>query len=96
MDRATLELLQHLVVTREVQHLLLIGAYRDNEIDSFHPLTQTLTAVKIKREGIEIRNVALAFDDLAQLVCDSLRIDSKRAHSLIELLGARGRRADRF
>jgi predicted ATPase len=70
-----------------VHHLLLIGAYRDNEIDSFHPLTQTLAAVK--REGIEIRNVALAalaFDDLAQLVCDSLRIDSKRAHSLIELL----------
>jgi predicted ATPase len=87
VDRATLELLQHLVVTREVQHLLLIGAYRDNEIDSFHPLTQMLAAVKT--EGIEIRNVALAalaFDDLAQLVCDSLRIDSKRAHSLIELL----------
>ena len=87
VDRATLELLQHLVVTREVQHLLLIGAYRDNEIDSFHPLTQTLAAVQ--REGIEIGKVALAalaFDDLAQLVCDSLRIDFKRAHSLIELL----------
>ncbi len=87
VDRATLELLRHLAVTGEVQHLLLIGAYRDNEIDSSHPLTQTLAAVK--REGIEIRNVALAplaFGDLAQLVCDSLRIDSERAHPLIELL----------
>src|SRR6202040_3046983 len=32
LDTATLDLLEHLVTHSEVQHLLLIGAYRDNEV----------------------------------------------------------------
>jgi predicted ATPase/signal transduction histidine kinase len=87
VDQATLELLQHLAITREVPNLLLIGAYRDNEIDSAHPLAQTLAA--IEKQGIEVQNVALAplaLGELAQLVRDSLRIDHERVRPLIELL----------
>src|SRR5262249_51146393 len=38
LDAATLGLLEWLVVAPELSHLLLVGAYRDNEVDASHPL----------------------------------------------------------
>ncbi len=38
LDAATLDLIEHLVTHPEVRHLLLVGAYRDNEVDPSHPL----------------------------------------------------------
>jgi predicted ATPase len=37
LDRATLDLLEHLVTHSDVQNLLLVGAYRDNEVGPAHP-----------------------------------------------------------
>lgn len=37
-DFASLELLQHFMTNEEAKYILLIGAYRDQEIDSIHPL----------------------------------------------------------
>src|SRR5439155_24367927 len=42
LDAATLDLLEHLVTHSEVRHLLLVGAYRDNEVSPSHPLLRTL------------------------------------------------------
>ncbi len=41
LDTATLELLERLVTDPDVRHVLLIGAYRDNEVSSSHPLMRT-------------------------------------------------------
>ena len=30
----------------DVRHLLLVGAYRDNEVDAHHPLARKLAAVQ--------------------------------------------------
>jgi len=38
LDAATLDLLEHLVTHSEVRHLLLVGAYRDNEVSPSHRL----------------------------------------------------------
>ena len=46
LDTATLDLLEHLVTHSEVRHLLLIGAYRDNEVGPAHPLMRTLEAIR--------------------------------------------------
>ena len=46
LDAATLDLLLHLVTHPEVRHLLLVGAYRDNEVSPSHPLLQTLEAIR--------------------------------------------------
>src|SRR6202045_2735644 len=45
LDPATLRLLEQLVTDPNGQHLLLIGAYRDNEVTSHHPLVLTLAAI---------------------------------------------------
>jgi predicted ATPase len=38
LDTATLELLEHIFTNTDVRHLLLVGAYRDNEVTTSHPL----------------------------------------------------------
>src|ERR1700722_14096950 len=38
LDAATLDLLEDLLIRPDIQNLLLIGAYRDNEVSSTHPL----------------------------------------------------------
>ena len=46
LDPATLDLLEHLATQSGLRHLLLIGAYRDNEVDSSHPLMRRLAAIR--------------------------------------------------
>src|SRR6185436_13573703 len=46
LDEATLDLLEKILVEPEPQHLLLVGAYRDNEVDAAHPLLRTLSVIR--------------------------------------------------
>src|SRR5580700_7261688 len=38
LDAATLDLLEHVLTRPDVHHLLVVGAYRDNEVTPTHPL----------------------------------------------------------
>ena len=46
IDAATLDLLEDLLTRSDLQHLLVIGAYRDNEVTAAHPLTHRLDAIR--------------------------------------------------
>jgi len=46
LDAATLDLLEDLLTRTDVQHLLLIGAYRDNEVNPAHPLVRKVEAIR--------------------------------------------------
>ena len=46
LDAATLDLLEDLLTRSDLQHLMLIGAYRDNEVTAVHPLVWKLDAIK--------------------------------------------------
>jgi predicted ATPase len=46
LDSATLDLLEDLVTRSHLQHVLMIGAYRDNEVSGTHPLMRKLEAIK--------------------------------------------------
>jgi PAS domain S-box-containing protein len=87
LDAATLDLLEHLVTHSEVRHLLLVGAYRDNEVGPTHPLTRTLAA--IRAAGARVQEMVLAplgLDDVDRLVADSLRCEPERARPLAQLV----------
>ena len=58
LDAATLDVLEDLLTQADVQHLLLIGAYRDNEVDSAHPLMRKLEA--IRQAGAIVQEIILA------------------------------------
>jgi predicted ATPase len=46
LDAATLDLLEDILSQRDISHLLLIGAYRDNEVDAAHPLMRKIDAIR--------------------------------------------------
>jgi PAS domain S-box-containing protein len=87
LDSATLDLIEHLLTHPDVRHLLLIGAYRDNEVDSTHPLMRKLEA--IKRAGARIEEITLAplaREHLGQLIADALRCEPGRTAPLAGLV----------
>ena len=88
LDAATLDLLEDLLTQPDVQHLLLIGAYRDNEVTAAHPLMRTLDAIRARRRARcrRSRLAPLARDDVGQLVADALRCTSARAAPLAQLV----------
>ena len=87
LDTATLELLERLVTDSEVRHVLIIGAYRDNEVSPSHPLMRTLTA--IRDAGAKTREIVLAplrLDDVERLIADALRCSLNSAGPLALLV----------
>ncbi|MEH2482414.1 PAS domain S-box-containing protein [Nitrobacteraceae bacterium AZCC 2146] len=86
LDAATLDLLDDLLTRSDLQHLMLIGAYRDNEVSATHPLMRKLDAIKAASGKItEIRLAPLAREHLGQLIADALRCDAERVVPLAEL-----------
>ena len=87
LDAATLDLLVHLVTDQEVRHLLLVGAYRDNEVDPSHPLMQTLDAIRRADGGVrEIVLAPLTLDDVGRLISESLHGAAEDFRPLAELV----------
>ena len=87
LDAATLDLLEDLLTRNDLQHLLLIGAYRDNEVHATHPLVRKLEA--IRQAGATVQDIVLtplSRDELGQLLVDSLRCQSERGAPLAELI----------
>jgi PAS domain S-box-containing protein len=87
LDAATLDLLEHLVTHSEVRHLLLIGAYRDNEISPSHPLLRALGV--IRKAGALVQEISLAplaREDLGRLIADTLSCAPDRAAPLAQLI----------
>lgn len=87
LDAATLDLLEELLSCGDLQHLLLIGAYRDNEVDASHPLVRKLEA--IRQAGAAVNDIVLtplSRDDLGKLLVDSLHCQLERAAPLADLI----------
>jgi predicted ATPase/signal transduction histidine kinase len=86
-DAGTLGLLEHLLTEPDVRHLLLIGAYRDGEINSLRPLNQTLE--KLRDAGVTVRELPLAplvVPDVAALLDDSFHSESGCTKLLAQLI----------
>ena len=87
LDAATFDLLEDLLAPPGVPHLLLIGAYRDNEVTAVHSLTRKLEA--IRNAGANVHEIALAplaAEDVSELIGDTLRCDAERAAPLARLV----------
>jgi predicted ATPase/signal transduction histidine kinase len=87
LDAATLEVLQHLLGSADVKSLLLVGAYRDNEVDAEHPLARVLA--EIRGAGARVHEIVLAplaLRDVEALVIDALRCERSAAAPLARLL----------
>jgi predicted ATPase len=80
---ATLNLLEDLLSRSELRNLLLIGAYRDNEVSATHPLMRKLDAIKTAGGKVEeIRLGPLGRQHLGQLIADAFRCGWERSAPL--------------
>ncbi len=87
LDSATLDLIEHLVLHPEVRHLLLIGAYRDNEVSPAHPLARMLA--RLREAGGRVQEILLTPlmpDDVERLLADALHTDRGRVQPLADLV----------
>lgn len=85
-DTPTLDLLRRIVTAREQSHLLLIGAYRSNEVGPGHPLSLLLEDLNNHRRLHEIPLGPLDQDSVALLVADTLRCEPDASRELSDML----------
>ncbi|VXD22028.1 trifunctional serine/threonine-protein kinase/ATP-binding protein/sensor histidine kinase [Planktothrix paucivesiculata] len=82
-DSASLNLLQLLM--QDTGHLLILGAYRDNEVSPIHPFM--LTVDQIVKSGATVNTITLpplTESDLNRLVADTLHCELLLAQPLTE------------
>jgi protein kinase len=86
-DLATLELLEKLLGDRQIQNLLVIAAYRDNEVSTSHPLTLVINQLQDKGVNLERITLApLAIEQIEQLIADTLHQTTLNIKGLAELV----------
>ncbi|MCC3594669.1 trifunctional serine/threonine-protein kinase/ATP-binding protein/sensor histidine kinase [Microcoleus sp. PH2017_28_MFU_U_A] len=77
-DSASLNLMQLLLGNSESKYLLLIGAYRDNEVNPTHPLVQAIE--QIAKTGTPVNNIVLQpldFGNVCELIADTITANDK-------------------
>jgi PAS domain S-box-containing protein len=83
LDAATLDLLEDLLTRSDLLHLMLIGAYRDNEVAADHPLMRKLDAIRTAGgKFVRISLAPLVREHLAQLIADTLHCGLEHAAPL--------------
>ncbi|MBW8830589.1 MAG: AAA family ATPase [Burkholderiales bacterium] len=85
-DAASLQFIEHLLTQPDTRFLVLIAAYRDNEVDAVHPLTAMLEAIRHGGAVIDIRLAPLSVLDLNQLVADTLHAPSSSCAPLTRVI----------
>ncbi len=86
-DSATLKLIELMMTDNQTQHLFVLGAYRDNKVNSTHPLMMTLEA--LEKEGAianQITLAPLALEHISQLIAETLYSDTGSVRPLAELV----------
>ena len=90
-DVPTLKSIESFMGSAEIRHLLLIGAYRDNEVHDGHPLMMTIDEVK-KCETTSNRLLLQLFLDplglstVNRIIADTLHCETERSRPLAELI----------
>ncbi|MEG3940908.1 ATP-binding sensor histidine kinase [Microcoleus sp. S36b_A3] len=87
VDSASLKLIQLLATNLENQYLLIIGAYKKQELNANHPVMLTVEA--IKKAGGNFSEISLSHLDITsvnQFLADSLSCSPEKSLDLAELL----------
>ncbi|NEO85288.1 MAG: serine/threonine-protein kinase PknK [Spirulina sp. SIO3F2] len=86
-DSASLKLIEVLMEENKKEHLLLLGAYRDNEVFTAHPLILTLRKLE-KRKGLisTIKLAPLSLLDINQVVAETLSCTAILSQPLTQII----------
>ncbi len=84
-DTASLNALGNILDDETCSHLMIVGAYRDNEVDCAHPLARMLDAIGAATVS-EIAVGSLATDDVSLLVSETLATDPPTSRALADVM----------
>ncbi len=85
-DSASLRLLELIMGDNETRHLLIVGTFRDNEVDAAHPLSITLEQIRKSHATLSsITLQPLAQRDVKAIIADSLQTDEGRVEALARI-----------
>jgi PAS domain S-box-containing protein len=86
-DTASLQFIEHLLLHPDTHYLLLIAAYRDNEVSTVHPLMSMLESIRGNNAAvIDLRLAPLSLMHLNQLVADTLHVPSSSCEPLARMV----------
>ncbi|PRQ04171.1 Blue-light-activated protein [Enhygromyxa salina] len=85
-DPISLRVIEHLVTASDAKGLLVIGAYRSEDVGADHPLRGLAQRVD---EVLELELLPLSAVAVTELVCDTLKVGFERAAELAGSLAGR-------
>lgn len=86
-DVSSLKLIENILSDVDLSNFLFIGAYRDNEVNSEHPLVKTTRNLKIRNAiTSEIVLSPLTLANYLDLLSDSLKLEVREITGLGEML----------
>jgi PAS domain S-box-containing protein len=86
-DSASLQLVELIMTNSQIEHLLLLGAYRDNEVNPNHPAMLWVNRLKEQNQIVNsIILKPLELEEIAQLLVDTLHSDRETVQALAELV----------
>ena len=87
VDAASLSFLRGIMQREDSRYVLLIGAYRDNEVDAAHPLVKTVADLKGEEAIVHTLKLSpLTSVATVELLADTLRANTKSVQDLANLL----------
>ncbi len=85
-DTSTLKLMQLLAIDLSIEYLLIIGAYRDNEVNPTHPLISTVEEIEKHKTINNITLEPLSNHNVTELVAETLNDNKEDSSSLAKLI----------
>jgi PAS domain S-box-containing protein len=87
VDAATLDVFEQMASDTDLRDVLLVGAYRDNEVEVTHPFRRRMEA--LRRAGHPVSDIALGpIDraDIANMIADALHTTAAAVMSLADIV----------
>jgi len=82
-DYSSLRLLKYLVMNADIPYMLIIGAYRENEVDDGHPLTKILKEINHKQH---VSLMPMNFEQTMEYIADAIHTKKERTAALSAVL----------
>lgn len=86
IDPASLKLIHFLMQSGQLESFMLIGAYRNNEVDNAHPLIETIAAIQHSKPVWKLSLGPLSLQSINEILSDTLQRSLKDTLELAKLI----------